>query len=1107
MSAFYAPGLRETAAEWAVPHRTSILRRCTLALFLGPALAASAPAQETTATLVGTVSDLTGALLPGVTVAARNTTTGVSKTVVTTDTGRYVLPFLPLGSYEVTFSLSGFRPYVAHGIEVHVNDRLTINATLGVSGGETTVEVTAAARMVQATPSVQTLMGPLQVQELPLNNRNFVQLATLVPGVSSSLPDEVGIGLTNVVSVSIAGARRNAVNWFVDGASDVDVGSNITLLSVPTLESIEEFKIITSSYAAEWPRSGGGIVNVVTKGGTNSFRASAYEYYRNDALNANGFFRKQSASPEIADHPAQLDYHNFGYTIGGPIKKDRLFFFWSQEWRTIDRAPTDLVATVPPAGWLDDPSNPNYVAPSLRDPNAVALLAAYPAPNTGENQYRSTAANAQDTRQEVLRLDWSIGARWRLMARYTHDLSQTTEPGGLFFGTAIPDIATTRTRVPGQVFVGQLTTTLSDHVLNELSLQLSGNAIKSEYGQNARNRRDAFGIDIPELFPENRNDLVPTVAISGLTSIGANQLFDNSYWNSTLADNLSYQTGNHTLKGGLLVALERKNELSTSATQGSFSFGAGGGRTAFQNFLTGNADGLCGASCTYTEPESELASRLRFNRYEAFFQDSWKARPGLSIDFGVRYAVYPGVVDVNDVLTNFVPSRFDPAAAPAWSTAAASTLVAGSGDFSDGIVVAGETSPYGRRIQATQWDRIQPRLGFAWDVGNDSRMVVRGGFGVYYDQPLVGIFLQNAFTNPPFVTSPSVQNPQLSFPGAGTSPSAVPPVALSATSDPFALPRTLQWNLGVQRRLFARAAVDVSYIGSRGDSLIQPVDVNAALPADVVAANGVVNLARPYQGYAGITMRQTTGYTRYRALAVGLRYDAGRAGTLQVAYTLSRARTTATNDRDTIDLPQDRTNLDAEYALARTDRTHVFTASWVYELPFFKASTNPLVEATLRGWQLSGIATFWSGPPISQVVNGNTNGGRSGIRVDQVGDPFADLPPNGPGYVYWFNPAAFAPPADGQLGTTGRAIFRLPGVNQWDLTLSKSWFLSKDVRLQLRADFINAFNHTQLDPTAIQNVCPSSPSATCVVAGSSFGQITGARSPREIQLGLRLNWR
>ena len=383
-------------------------RRLAILAVLWALVAPSASGQETTASVTGTVMDQTGAVLPGVSVTARNTRTGWSKQVTTTGTGRYTVPFLPVGEYELGFSLAGFRPYAARGVTLHVNDRLTVDVALSVAGRETAVEVAVApAGAVQPTSAARFLMGPLEVQELPLNNRNFVQLATLVPGVASSLPDEVGIGLTSTVSISIAGARRNAVNWFVDGASNVDVGSNITLLSTPTLESIEEFRIITSSYAAEWPRSGGGIVNLVTRGGTNTFRATAYEYYRDDALNANGFFRKQSDDPAVRDRPPALEYHNFGYTLAGPLKKDRLLFFWSQEWRDIERAPTDRAATVPDPAWLTDPASPQYVPPAERDPNAVALLAAWPAPNTGAGQYRSSQPNPQRTRQEVLRLDWN----------------------------------------------------------------------------------------------------------------------------------------------------------------------------------------------------------------------------------------------------------------------------------------------------------------------------------------------------------------------------------------------------------------------------------------------------------------------------------------------------------------------------------------------------------------------------------------------------------------------------------------------------------------------------------------------------------------------------
>jgi len=293
---------------------------------------------------------------------------------------------------------------------------------------------------------------------------------------------------------------------------------------------------------------------------------------------------------------------------------------------------------------------------------------------------------------------------------------------------------------------------------------------------------------------------------------------------------------------------------------------------------------------------------------------------------------------------------------------------------------------------------------------------------------------------------------------------------------------------------------------SAGDNLIQPVDINAPLPQDVVATNGVLNTARPYVGFAGINYRQTTAKSRYNGLLVGFRHDAGRKGLVSVAYTLSRSKTDATNDRDAVDLPQDRTNLDAEYALSRTDRTHVFTVNYVYELPFFRDSKG-LGKQVLGGWQVSGITQFWSGPPISRVVNGQTNGGRRGIRVNQISDPFASLPANVPGGVYYFNPGAFAPPADGAFGDTGRAIFRLPGVNQWDITASKNWYPSKNTRLQFRADFINAFNHTQFDPNSIQNVCSVAvTAANCTASTGNFGKLTGTRAPREIQLGIKFFW-
>ena len=311
---------------------------CCLLLFV---LAVPAViAQETTATLAGTVTDQSGGVLPGVTITLKHLATGRVFEETTGSEGVYFVPLLPIGAYEVTFSLSGFQSRTVRGVMLKVNDRVRVDATLATGGVSEVVEVTGRT-LTQTTTAVQTLIDSRQVQELPINNRNFAKLAELSPGVSSDLSDEVGVGLTSTMSISVNGARRNAVNWLVDGVMNVDVGSNITLLSTPTLESIEQFKIITSSYSAEWPRSGGGIINVVTKSGTSRFSGSGYEFFRSDKFNSNSYFRKQSTDPVVSGNPPDLDYNNFGFTIGGPAlkSKEKLFFFFSEEFRRITRAP------------------------------------------------------------------------------------------------------------------------------------------------------------------------------------------------------------------------------------------------------------------------------------------------------------------------------------------------------------------------------------------------------------------------------------------------------------------------------------------------------------------------------------------------------------------------------------------------------------------------------------------------------------------------------------------------------------------------------------------------------------------------------------------------
>ena len=1083
------------------------MRRLGLLMLLVATLHGVASAQETTGTITGVATDQTGAVLPGVSVTVRNLNTGLGRTVVTNETGTYSATLLPIGSYDVTFELQGFHGFVASGIMLHVNDRLQIDGHLTVGGVAETVDVTVSRQLVQPIAALQTTIGSRQVQELPLNNRNFVQLATLAPGVSSDLSDEVGIGLTSTVSISVNGGRRNAVNWLVDGVSNVDVGSNITLLSTPTLESIEEFKIITNSYAAEWPRSGGGIVNVVTKSGSNRFSGSAYEFLRDNKLNANSFFRNLSTNADLNSRPPLLTYNNFGATLGGPVVKNKMFFFYSQEWRRVTREPATRTAFVFDPLWLTDPTSSNYVAPAQRDPNAVKLLGLYPAPNVaGSNRFINPQANINQTRQEVLRVDYDFNSSWRLTGRYTHDNSYTQEPGGLFLTLLLPDVATTDTNVPGQVASGALRTVIGGRSMNEFTVQYSGNTISDTNPAGAPNTRAGLGVNIPEIFPGNTGGLIPFVGFSGAnpSTVGANQLFGIKYRNFSVTDNVSTQRGNHAVKAGGLATFEQKNENAANETHGRFLFGAGGGRTAVQNFLSGNADGLCGANCTYSEAEVDVTEHLRFNRFEFYAQDTWKPRRNVTVDAGVRYSLYPPLTDANNVLTNFSPSAYKASAAPACANAACTLLAVGTGDPLNGIIVAGRNSPYGDAIYAFDKTNIQPRIGVTWDPIGNGKTIVRSAYGVYYDQALVGIFEQNAFTNPPYVNTISLQNARLSNPGAGATAATSGVRTLIGNGDDFKTPRTQQWNVGAQRQLYARGVIDVSYVGSHGDRLIRPIDINYPQPDDVVRL-GSVNLARPYQGYGAITMRETTARSNYWGLLSAFKHDAGAAGSLTLNYTLSRNQTDSTNDRDAIDIPQNPLDLAAEYADARTDRRHIFTAHYVYSPPFLQSSSNTALKAVLGGWQFAGITTINSGQPIPRISE-DTNGFRRGNRPDRVDDPAAG---NQSANLYWFNPNAYTPAADGTFGNSTRAEFRQPGRNQTDLSLSKNWSFSGRQRVQFRADFINAFNHTQwqADPQAngLDNTCTVS-LTTCNPSTDTFGQILNTRAPREIQLGFKFYW-
>jgi hypothetical protein len=889
--------------------------------------------------------------------------------------------------------------------------------------------------------------------------------------------------------------RQLAAGWRVQRQQlqQLHAGNN------PSLEAIQEINVITSTYSAEWARNGGGVVNVVTKSGTNRFSGSVYNFLRNDALNANSFFRNMFPDPQFNSTPARLRYNNFGYTLGGPAlpNRNKLFFFLSQEWRRSSREKSPASAPVPDPTWLTDPASPNYVPPEARDSNAVKLLTLWPVPNVpGTNLYRTTATNELDTRQEFVRADFDVSTNWSLTGRYLHDRVDSRGEGFTF-----PGFAPVHRYQVGHLAVVEARQ-VKGRLLHEVSYQLSSHQLSRKDPLPARG---ALGIVIPEIFPENAANLIPTVWVAGLSPIGGTQPYPREYLNHTFSSALTLQHDTHTLKTGGLIALEHMNSnLFPETTQGSFGFDAGGGFTGFQNFLRGNSGGACGEGCSYFETDIDPINRFRFGRYELYVQDTWRIHPRVTLDLGLRYAFYRPLTDDGNMIFTFSPDAYDPGQVPSFADPEGFFVVSGTGNLFNGIRVAGKNSPYGRAIYAADKNNLQPRIGAAWDPEGAGRLVVRAGYGMYFDQTQVGMFAQTVQESyyDPFRTDLFVSNPPLSNPARGTviKPFAVFTPVTYSTSDPFMAPRWQHWNIGVQRRLYSRGMIDLGYVGGRGDHLLRFVDINQPQAANLAAVGGAAaNTVRPFLGYDAIYMRETTAKSRYHGLVASFHHDAGRAGSAMVNYTLSRNKADATYDNSWVDNPQNPLDKGAEFAEAGTDRTQIFTATYVYELPFAREAAGGWARGLLQGWQIAGITRIESGPAARlQVINCNYGGCYflGGLRPNQIGDPGAGHQTG----LLWFNPAAFVPSPVGEYGKAPVAPFRLPGRQQWDIAVSKNLSLGGRTRLQFRTELINAFNQTQfLD---VDTVCFGK--TTCDLTG--FGQIRSARPPREIQFGIRLGW-
>ncbi|HEY2468896.1 MAG TPA: TonB-dependent receptor, partial [Terracidiphilus sp.] len=1084
----------------------------------------------------------------------QNGVNGASRTLQTDAHGSYTATNMAAGNYTITVTAPGFQTYTAQNVIVNVAQTLSVDAPLKVGGASQTVTVQQSSVNIDTeTSALAGTISGTQVRELQLNNRNFEQLVTLQPGVVSALPDEVGFGLNSNSTIGVNGVRGTANNWTVDGADVNDSGSNATILNVPSVDAIQEFTLERSTYDAGFGRSAGGQVLVATKSGTSTFHGDVYEFNRNDIFNANSYFNK-NATPVI---PRAIErYNNYGFTIGGPLyipkvyntAKNKTFFFWSEEWRKVSSPVTSSLTpptqadlngtftgpiTNAPAGCVafNPTSNTSTINPSCYSQNAKVYLTNLFdkfAPNSSSGQYIASYSQLNNTREDLVRLDHSFTDKLHFFGRAIQDETPQNFPEGLFAGNNFPGVAGSVVNAPGQNVVGNLTWTISPRMVNEAEFAYTQGTISSAFtaGSIANNPAIAQQLTNNTAYndPYGR---IPGIsftggAIQGFT-YGSTPYFERNL-DRTLYDNYSVTLGKHTLRVGATISQLLKTE-NASTGFANFQF------ADFQSFLLGNV-------AIYTQNSRDTVPDLRYWNFETYVQDDWKLTNQLTLNLGLRYSYFPSPADALDTLNNFDPLLFNPNLAPGIDPVTGNFMggqipatyvnglifPTGSAYAQAHAIAPGVSpSPYGAHVNPDPKRNFAPRLGFAYDVFGNGKTAIRGGYGIFYDRTLNGIWEQNAFQDPPLVQTATINNTQFDHPLAGSSAVSLGPNHIVSTGDPtFLNPSYMDYNLGIQQQVRSGTVVEVAYVSSLGRHLLGERDINQPTLANRAAnPNAYVNAVLPYLGYSWFAAR-LPGYTsNYHSLQVSLQHRMHYGLTLGVAYTWSKTLTNQSNDRGTGTYDTYNPNLD--YGPSSLNQPQTFVANYVYQLPFYKEQQG-LVGHTLGGWELSGITQFYSGqslsitqskdnfdcplaaPPLTGCAAGSPPGTYfGGINIDAASASPISARPDLVAPVHmtkkqlqWFSTNSFAD-AVGHFGNASNGILLSPGLELWNLSAIKNNKISERFSFQFRAEFFNAFNHTNFGAPS-----PSGGGIGTNVDSANYGQVTTAHDPRQIQFGGKL---
>ena len=1036
-------------------------RRISYLFFMILAVSPFVAAQIITGTIQGTVTDTTGAVLPGVDITVRNLDTNQGRASLTNETGNFLVPLLSVGTYEVTAELPGFQSQVKTGMQLQVEQRMNLTFTLEVGSITDTVTVTESAPLVQSdTATVGAIIDAQKIVELPLNGRRFSSIGLLIPTATQNRAGAAdGRDQRDMFSVAGLPARYN--NYMIDGIENNDNAINMAAVK-PSMDSVMEYKILSGTYSAEYGRGGGAQVNVISKTGANAFHGSAFEFYRDSAMDSKNYFAK-------ADEPnPPLTRHQFGFSLGGPIVRDKTFFFVADEILRLDDTQT-RATQVPTAAMkqgdfsallpgivMRDPFNdkapfPGNIIPADRfDPAGREIVKLFPDPNqTGKLNYLSSAVDTWRWHQPSVRIDHTFSENDSMFFRWSHNILQTDNT---FRGSQLPGykyLSRIHTNNGGLVE----THVFNPNLINEMRFgynffneQYPSENIGTDYTE------ELFGIKGTSRRPDELG--YPTFRLKGYTQIGdhiANPRVDHTL---QFYNGISWLTGNHALKFGLNYKKVRSRIFSSRDPRGNFSFAGrytghsvGDALLGIPNQVTLNTgmDGRDGMAQVY----------LRQKVLHLFVQDDWQVSQRLTFNLGLRWEINGQPYDKDDERSNF-------------------NVETGQIDLAgvDGVP---------RGLAPTDFKTFAPRVGFAYDLASDGGTIMRGGYGLYFNQVAWASILVGTARSAPWVLAnvfnSSATTPDITLRDPFPASYGTEKIAHYSQDTNFRTPYIQQFSFGIQREFGENIVVDLSYLGNKGSK--QNVRRQANQPGPGPGSKSVVNARRRFPQIGNLLKLETSGNMNYHSGSIRVEKRFSDGLTFNTSYTWGKS----IHDQSTPDSRNNRMGRGP----ARIDNRHRLVSSFVYQLP--SGSGAGPARHIVGGWRISGILQLRSGQAHTPTVR--TDFSNTTIRADRpniIGNTNASNPDPREG---WWNKAAFTLPELYTFGNAGTGVLVGPSFKNLDLSFQKQVRVTESQSLEFRIDFFNITNQANFG-------APNTRFDT-----SAFGTVSSAMTARQLQLGVR----